>query len=346
LNARWAWCPGNFTRRPIYAPALVGWLGERPGVRASISAGPPVGWFPLAPREHFVPGYTHNANYIRRLNQITSNASIDNPPGRYINKLPGATFVSHQAFVNARPIQSNAIRIDPLQASSYPVITAPELPAHEFGARRSRSPNSAPSRINSTGFPLAATVVAPTAAPTAIPSYRRQFPAPQSTAPQSPRELSGASAQAPHDSSRRPPAAPVIVNSASPPQQPTPVPNNGYPPSPLPPNERTTIPRDNPRPRLRSAEPETSQPARLPAINEVRSAGRSQPPVHPQDAARPPMANRSVEGKPSHPGPAPAPVVPAATAAPTTPPAAPAAAPAPTRPVPQHKSEFREGERR
>ncbi len=129
IGARWCWWPGNYVRRPVYAPALVGWMGERPGVSVSVSVGPSVGWFPLAPREHYIPAYTSNITYIRRVNYITNNVTIVNPPARYINQAPGATFVNSRTFVSSRPIQANTIRINPAQVNAHPVLTAPEPPS-------------------------------------------------------------------------------------------------------------------------------------------------------------------------------------------------------------------------
>jgi uncharacterized protein DUF6600 len=50
LNGYWAWAPGPVVARPVYAPALVAWLG---GVR--ISAGVGVGWVALGWGEPLVP---------------------------------------------------------------------------------------------------------------------------------------------------------------------------------------------------------------------------------------------------------------------------------------------------
>ncbi|PKO86486.1 MAG: hypothetical protein CVU18_14720 [Betaproteobacteria bacterium HGW-Betaproteobacteria-12] len=69
VHGRWAWVPGQRTVRPVYAPALVAWIGD-PGWSVSFSFGlaPAVGWFPLAPREVYVPSYRHSPTYIRRVN--------------------------------------------------------------------------------------------------------------------------------------------------------------------------------------------------------------------------------------------------------------------------------------
>src|ERR1043165_7170928 len=48
----WGWVPGGFVANPVYAPALVGFLGDPGAVLASTAvAGSLVGWFPLAPGE-------------------------------------------------------------------------------------------------------------------------------------------------------------------------------------------------------------------------------------------------------------------------------------------------------
>src|SRR5205814_10383503 len=46
----WVWVPGTVVVRPIYAPALVAFVGG-PGWRIGMDVGSPVGWFPLGPRE-------------------------------------------------------------------------------------------------------------------------------------------------------------------------------------------------------------------------------------------------------------------------------------------------------
>jgi hypothetical protein len=71
----WAWSPGRYVARPVYAPALVGWVGGppayRPGVNINISIG--VGgarnWYPLTPRDRYVPTYRSNPRYERDWNR-------------------------------------------------------------------------------------------------------------------------------------------------------------------------------------------------------------------------------------------------------------------------------------
>ena len=69
LGGRWAWVPGSFVARPVFAPAVVAFLGT-PGVGLSVADSnvPAVGWFPLAPGETYWPAYTSDLDYVRKLN--------------------------------------------------------------------------------------------------------------------------------------------------------------------------------------------------------------------------------------------------------------------------------------
>jgi hypothetical protein len=87
-HRRWGWVPGTYVRHPVYAPALVGWVGG-PHVSIDISIGnrhpPAVGWFPLAPHEVYVPTYRVSPGYVQQVNithvtRITNVTTIvDNP---------------------------------------------------------------------------------------------------------------------------------------------------------------------------------------------------------------------------------------------------------------------------
>ncbi|MDR2112820.1 MAG: hypothetical protein LBQ62_06960 [Candidatus Accumulibacter sp.] len=67
LRGAWAWVPGT-RMRPVYAPALVGWVGRPGGVSLGVGSAPPVGWFPLAPRERYVPFYRASPSHARIVN--------------------------------------------------------------------------------------------------------------------------------------------------------------------------------------------------------------------------------------------------------------------------------------
>lgn len=137
---RWCWVPGPRHHRPVYAPALVGWVGGG-GVGISVSIGSGVGWFPLGPREVYVPGYWHSRRYIHSVNvsntYIVNNAYIDNfynGRDRYdyrYGRLPRAvTLVPRDRFVGGRPLEGYVnVREDDLRRwhhDARPPAIAPE----------------------------------------------------------------------------------------------------------------------------------------------------------------------------------------------------------------------------
>ena len=106
---RWCWAPGTYVARPVYAPALVGWIGgPRVGVSLSIGGGgPPVGWFPLAPHEVYVPSYRTSPRYVREVN-ITHVTNITNIT-TIVNNVNGAA--DRREFANRK--FPNAVTVVP-----------------------------------------------------------------------------------------------------------------------------------------------------------------------------------------------------------------------------------------
>ena len=130
ISNRWGWIPGPRNVRPVYAPALVAFVGGS-GWSVSISLGrsSPIGWFPLGPREVYVPSYQASRDYFTRVNvnnTVINNTIITNVYNNYssgtINvdqvnyanrTVAGAvTAVPGSVFVNAQPVRPAAIRLD------------------------------------------------------------------------------------------------------------------------------------------------------------------------------------------------------------------------------------------
>jgi hypothetical protein len=119
VRHRWCWVPGPRHIRPVYAPALVGWVGG-PSVGVSLSFGN-VGWYPLGPHDYYYPGYRHTPRYGRYVN--VSNTIIVNNNYYYGGRsIPhphfdrrrhgyGVTAVSRDHFVGGRPISDHMVRI-------------------------------------------------------------------------------------------------------------------------------------------------------------------------------------------------------------------------------------------
>lgn len=135
IQGRWGWSPGELRARPVYAPALVAFVGGS-GFSASISIGrgPVVGWFPLGYQEAYVPSYSVSPAYLRRVNvaNVTNVTNITNITNvttvtnvHYANRnVPSAvTAVSGSVFTQSRMVAPSMLKTPALQElARAPVI--------------------------------------------------------------------------------------------------------------------------------------------------------------------------------------------------------------------------------
>ncbi|MGA2696908.1 MAG: DUF6600 domain-containing protein [Terriglobales bacterium] len=160
VGGSWGWSPGPFYGRPVYAPALVGWVGG-PGWGVGVSfgvgfgVGGGVGWFPLGYREPYYPVYggrtvVNNVNVTNVTNVYnTNNGTINNTntgsgtvntgtarPGtvgstnagtvNYANRnVPGAmTAVPTSTLTSSSPVDKSAVSVPPSEAAKAPMQSA------------------------------------------------------------------------------------------------------------------------------------------------------------------------------------------------------------------------------
>jgi len=139
VGSRWGWVPGPRHVRPIYAPALVAFVGGG-GFSVSISSGGPIGWFPLGPRDVYVPWYRGSRSYFNDINvrntTIINNTYITNVYNNYSRGQPITNFnyayrndhraytaVSRDAFINARSVNSARVQVAQSQLSQGRVVS-------------------------------------------------------------------------------------------------------------------------------------------------------------------------------------------------------------------------------
>lgn len=141
VRGSWGWVPGPVVVRPVYAPAVVGFVGGG-GIGLSVAFGggfTGVGWFPLGPRDVWVPGYACSPRYFQNANvtntrivsvtQVTNVYNItrvNNYDASRINYMyarnnVAVTAVPRDTFVNARPVANSARRLAPGQLDSVRV---------------------------------------------------------------------------------------------------------------------------------------------------------------------------------------------------------------------------------
>ena len=103
IGPRWAWVPGPPAPRPVYAPALVAFMGGG-GDRWGVALGggrPGAAWFPLAPGEYWEPPYRASSRYLGRVNPGFGGRERPHPPhdGYLFQRRPQAiTVAPHEQF--------------------------------------------------------------------------------------------------------------------------------------------------------------------------------------------------------------------------------------------------------
>ena len=117
VGGYWGWTPGPVVVgvRPVYAPALVAWVGGGAGFGVGVGVG--VAWFPLGPREVYMPPYAVSRVYVTNVNvtnTVVERTTVTNVYNNYqshttINNVTyvNRTYVtatSQNAFTSAQPI--------------------------------------------------------------------------------------------------------------------------------------------------------------------------------------------------------------------------------------------------
>jgi FecR protein len=186
VRGAWGWVPcpprayGAVYVRPVYAPALVAWVGVGAGVA----------WFALGPREVYVPSYPVSRRYVNNINvsnttvnttvinnvyntTIINNKTVNVTNINYVNRnVPGAVAATtSQAFTTAQPIARNAVHVDARAIVSAPVraVTPAVVPTKQSVLGGARLATARPSAMVQTR-----TVVARVAPPAPPPAFERR----------------------------------------------------------------------------------------------------------------------------------------------------------------------------
>ncbi|MBU6417991.1 MAG: FecR domain-containing protein, partial [Xanthomonadaceae bacterium] len=147
IGNRWGWMPGPVDVQPVYAPALVAFIGGS-GFSLSIGlgGGGPVGWFPLGPRDVYMPWFHASRNYFNNVNitnirnvyinkTVINNYYNDYQAGRVplrggrgyaYRNMPGAvTAVPRNVFTGARPVRPAVLKLNHNQLARTEVALRP-----------------------------------------------------------------------------------------------------------------------------------------------------------------------------------------------------------------------------
>lgn len=303
----WGWVPGPMAEPPMYAPALVVFVGG-----GGMAFGDNVAWFPLGPREVYVPSYPVSQAYVNRVNVtnttvnqttitnvynttiVNKSTTINNV--NYVNRsAPGAvTAMPQRAFASAQPVAKNAVPVNAQQIAKAPMSTRAAVPpAHEavLGSHANTANHvSAPPQAVAQRQ-----VVAKAAPPPPRPSFaaRQQALAQHPGQPVARQELAklappvGAAAA----------AAAVLVKRAPPGKPATPTPKAAA----SQPTKPANPPAANERPASPAAQPGRPQPNNPPPTNTRPEANRPAPSQPTPSQPAPPANNRPEANRPAQP---------------------------------------------
>ena len=134
VGGRWGWVAGPVAVRAVYAPALVVFIGG-----GGMGFGGNVAWFPLGPREVYVPPYQVSRGYMAQVNISNTTVNTTTITNVYnttiINKSTTITNVTYanrnvqgavmavpqRAFASAQPVARAAVSVNAQQIASAPV---------------------------------------------------------------------------------------------------------------------------------------------------------------------------------------------------------------------------------
>ena len=145
MGGGWGWVPGRLVARPVYAPALVAFVGGR-GFSAAISVGGGGGmaaWIPLGPHEAYRPAYHVSDHYVRNVNvtHVTNVTNINNVTNvTYVNRTY-VTAVPQHVFVGAGPVSHAVVQVPPTAVNHFEHVDIGTMrPDHAGMVGRSMQP--------------------------------------------------------------------------------------------------------------------------------------------------------------------------------------------------------------
>ncbi|HEY6764879.1 MAG TPA: DUF6600 domain-containing protein [Candidatus Sulfotelmatobacter sp.] len=307
VGGRWGWVAGPVAVRPVYAPALVVFVGGGGGVN--------VGWFPLGPREVYVPSYQVSRGYVERVNVSNTTVNTTTVTNVYnttiINKTTNVTNVTYvnrnvqgavtavpqRTFAGAQPVGRAAVQMNAREIAAAPVTTRVAVaPTREsvLGARANTANHvTAPPAAVMNRQVIAKSAPPPPPVPFA---QRQQAMAAHPGQPLARREVQtlrpAAAAAAPHPMVKvAPPGKPATPTTGHPGNAAANQPGAGRPgqPAATPPNQPN------------AAQPNAARPGQ-PAPNQPNQPANNRPGNQPAPAERPGAANPAQPNRPGQPG--------------------------------------------
>src|SRR5438445_13138284 len=329
VGGAWGWVPSPPRPavvtvayvRPVYAPALVAWVGgSHFGVGVAVGGAPSgVAWFPLGPRDVYRPRYHVRPRYVERVNVsntvIVNRTQVTNVYNNvYVNKTTNVTSITYQnqrandavtatsqaSFTSAQPVGRNMVRVNAQEVASAPVAPMTNVAPQQ----RSFSGATGPARARPPANAVTRPVVAKSTPPPPPAPAAKQVQAVQANGGRPPAvsRIREAQPEAARSNVR-------IAAAAKPAPLPArgnrPAPNANQPPAQPNANQPATRPNANQPPAQPNAnQPAPNQPAARPNPNQPAEKPKPNQPEERPNSNRPPTANKPNQpNQPNRPAP-------------------------------------------
>jgi hypothetical protein len=136
VGQRWAWVPGALGPRPVYAPALVAFVGG-----LANGGNGTIGWYPLAPGEAWQPFFAASPLYVRNVNRhVLADRRWNGRPRDFHRRPEAITAVRVDDFGRGRSVHLHWRRMPPSEIGRAQAIVPPRI----AGARPSQRPVQQP----------------------------------------------------------------------------------------------------------------------------------------------------------------------------------------------------------
>jgi hypothetical protein len=164
VDGRWGWVPGPMGVRPVYAPALVAWVG---GVSIGIGGGG-VAWVPLGWHDPFIPSYPVSVVYARNVNlsnsrmvnvtvinnyysttnvQARNTIIVNNIHYENVTVHGAVTGVPANAFASGRPVAQAAVVVPAGAMGHASFVASAAIVPTKAAVLGGHAPAMAPSRL-------------------------------------------------------------------------------------------------------------------------------------------------------------------------------------------------------
>ncbi|MES3002522.1 MAG: DUF6600 domain-containing protein [Pseudomonadota bacterium] len=128
ISSRWVWVPGRIGLKPVYAPALVAFIGgSGAGWKSALGPGRSgVTWFPLAPGEPWIPAHAASPVYMSNVNRDLT--MLPNAAYAFQRNPDALSALAAEDFHRGKPGRAGWMQVAANMLTSAQIVPPPAMP--------------------------------------------------------------------------------------------------------------------------------------------------------------------------------------------------------------------------